>query len=90
MFAQAELECDLLVSHSFRDKAYNISFARGTVGLVTFDVSIEANYNALRFGQRSELNRQPVSTELRNRARYRLSADAVFTWESAQHGRLLG
>jgi hypothetical protein len=28
--------------------------------------------------------------ELRNRVRYRLSADAVFSWEGAQHGRLLG
>jgi hypothetical protein len=28
--------------------------------------------------------------ELRNRVRYRLSADAVFAWEGAQHGRLLG
>jgi hypothetical protein len=28
--------------------------------------------------------------ELRNRVRYRLSADAVFVWESALHGRLLG
>lgn len=28
--------------------------------------------------------------ELRNRVRYRLSADAVFAWEGAQHARLLG
>ena len=28
--------------------------------------------------------------ELRNRIRYRLSADAVFAWEGAQHSRLLG
>jgi len=28
--------------------------------------------------------------ELRNRVRYRLSADAVFAWEGAQRGRLLG
>jgi hypothetical protein len=28
--------------------------------------------------------------ELRNRVRYRLSADAVFAWEGAQHGRFLG
>src|ERR1700693_935556 len=28
--------------------------------------------------------------ELRNRIRYRLSADAVFAWEGAQHDRLLG
>ena len=28
--------------------------------------------------------------ELRNRVRYRFSADAVFVWEGAQHGRLLG
>lgn len=50
----------------------------------------EANDDALRFGQRPELNPQPVSTELRNRLRYRLSADAVFVWEGAQHGRLVG
>jgi len=53
-------------------------------------VSTEANFDALRFGQRSELNRQVVSVELRNRVRYRLSADAIFAWGSAQHGRLLG
>jgi PilZ domain len=52
-------------------------------------MSTEANFDALRFGQRSELNHQPVSMELRNRVRYRLSADAVFTWEGPQH-RLLG
>jgi PilZ domain len=28
--------------------------------------------------------------ELRNRVRYRLSADAVFAWEGAQHNRLQG
>jgi hypothetical protein len=28
--------------------------------------------------------------ELRNRVRYRLSADAVFAWEGAQHDRFLG
>ena len=28
--------------------------------------------------------------ELRNRIRYRLSADAVFAWESLQHNRLQG
>lgn len=28
--------------------------------------------------------------ELRNRVRYRLSADAIFAWEGAQHNRLLG
>ena len=28
--------------------------------------------------------------ELRNRVRYRLAANAVFTWESAQTSRLLG
>jgi hypothetical protein len=28
--------------------------------------------------------------ELRKRLRYRLSADAVFAWENALHGRLLG
>jgi hypothetical protein len=28
--------------------------------------------------------------ELRNRVRYRLSADAVFAWEGAQHNRFLG
>jgi hypothetical protein len=28
--------------------------------------------------------------ELRNRVRYRLSADAVFAWEGAQRGRLQG
>jgi hypothetical protein len=53
-------------------------------------MSTEANYDALRFGQRSELNRQPVSIELRNRVRYRLSAEAVFAWEGAQNGRLVG
>jgi hypothetical protein len=53
-------------------------------------MSTEAKYDALRFGQRSELHHQPVSVELRNRVRYRLSADAVFAWESAQQGRLLG
>lgn len=36
-----------------------------------------------------KLSRQPVSMELRNRVRYRLSADAVFTWEGPQH-RLVG
>lgn len=36
------------------------------------------------------MSRQPVSMELRNRVRYRLSADAVFAWEGAQHNRLLG
>jgi hypothetical protein len=59
-------------------------------GLVAFAESTEANYDELRFGQRSELNRQPVSTELRNRVRYRLSANAFFAWEGARHGRLLG
>ena len=33
---------------------------------------------------------QPISTELRNRVRYRLSADAVFGWEGPQGIRLLG
>jgi hypothetical protein len=28
--------------------------------------------------------------ELRNRVRYRLSADAVFAWQGAEHGRFLG
>jgi hypothetical protein len=28
--------------------------------------------------------------ELRNRVRYRLSADAVFAWQGAGHGRFLG
>jgi hypothetical protein len=28
--------------------------------------------------------------ELRNRVRYRLSADAVFAWEGGSHGRFLG
>jgi hypothetical protein len=32
----------------------------------------------------------PRLMELRNRVRYRLAADAVFAWESPQHGRLLG
>jgi hypothetical protein len=36
------------------------------------------------------LNGQPLTMELRNRVRYRLSADAIFAWEGAQHGRLLG
>jgi hypothetical protein len=31
-----------------------------------------------------------VSIELRNRVRYRLSADAAFAWEGAQQSRLLG
>jgi hypothetical protein len=53
-------------------------------------MSTEANYDALCFGRRTELNHQLVSMELRNRVRYRLSAEAVFAWESAQHGRLLG
>ena len=35
------------------------------------------------------MNRQPVSLELRNRVRYRLSADAVFAWEGAQRGRMV-
>jgi hypothetical protein len=59
-------------------------------GLVAFAESTEANYDALRFGQRSELNPQPVSVELRNKVRYRLSANAVFAWEGPHHGRLLG
>jgi len=53
-------------------------------------MSTEASFDALRFVQRPELSHQPVSTELRNRMRYRLSADAVFAWEGAQHGRLVG
>src|SRR5271165_7661615 len=53
-------------------------------------MSTEASFDALRFVQRPELDHQPVSTELRNRVRYRLSADAVFAWEGAQHGRLVG
>ena len=36
------------------------------------------------------MSRQPVSIELRNRVRYRLSADAAFTWEGAKRVRLLG
>lgn len=36
------------------------------------------------------MTRQTVSTELRNRVRYRLSADAVFGWEGLQGNRLLG
>jgi hypothetical protein len=47
-------------------------------------------YDALRFGHRAGLKLQPVSMELRNRVRYRLSADAVFAWEGVQHVRLLG
>ena len=57
---------------------------------VTFKTSSEANSEALRFGQRSELERKPVSTELRNRVRYRISGDAVFAWEGSQKCRLLG
>jgi PilZ domain-containing protein len=53
-------------------------------------MSTEANYDALCFGQRTELNHQLVSMELRNRVRYRLSADAVFVWEGPKHNRLLG
>ncbi len=53
-------------------------------------MSTGANFDALRFGQRSELSTQPMSVEFRHRVRYRLSADAVFAWESAQHGRLVG
>lgn len=53
-------------------------------------MSTKANSNALRFGQRTELNQPPVSTELRNRVRYRLSADALFTWQGAQNRRLHG
>jgi len=53
-------------------------------------MSTEANHDALRFGQRSELSHQPVLVELRKRIRYRLSADAVFAWEGAQRGRLVG
>jgi hypothetical protein len=37
-----------------------------------------------------QVDRQPVRMELRNRVRYRLSADAVFAWEGAQRARLLG
>jgi hypothetical protein len=33
---------------------------------------------------------QPVSTELRNRVRYRLSADAVFAWDGPSQNRLQG
>jgi hypothetical protein len=47
-------------------------------------------YDALRFVQGAEINYHPVSIELRNRVRYRLSADAVFAWEGAQQTRLLG
>src|SRR5271166_1015380 len=53
-------------------------------------MSTEASFDALRFVQRPDLSSQPVSTELRNRVRYRLSAAAVFAWEGPQHGRLLG
>src|SRR5580698_4543127 len=57
---------------------------------VTFETSSEANCDALRFGQRSELDRRPGSTELRNRVRYRLAGDAVFAWEGSQKCRLQG
>ena len=60
------------------------------LGYITFPVSTEANHDALRFGQRQELNSQPVSVELRSRVRYRLSASAVFSWAGAQHGRFRG
>ena len=50
--------------------------------------STEANRDAVRFGQRSDLSSQPVSTELRNRVRYRLSANALFAWEGPQRSRL--
>jgi PilZ domain len=33
---------------------------------------------------------EPNRMELRNKIRYRLSADAVFAWEGAQHNRLQG
>ena len=53
-------------------------------------MSTKANDDALRFGQRSALNPQPFSVELRNKVRYRLSANAVFAWEGPHDGRLLG
>jgi hypothetical protein len=37
-----------------------------------------------------QVDRRPVRMELRNRVRYRLSADAVFAWEGARHNRFLG
>jgi hypothetical protein len=40
--------------------------------------------------KKDELNRHSISMELRNRVRYRLSADAAFTWQGPQQNRLLG
>jgi PilZ domain len=53
-------------------------------------VSIEASPGSVSFDRRAELIHQSVSIELRNRVRYRLSADAVFAWEGPQQNRLLG
>ena len=39
--------------------------------------------------RKEPLSREPVQMELRNRLRYRLSADAVFSWEGPQHKQLL-
>ena len=47
-------------------------------------------YGAAHSGQRTKSDEPPVPMELRNRVRYRLAANAVFTWESAQTSRLLG
>lgn len=59
-------------------------------GQATFDASTEADRRVLiALWAKDRMSHQPVIMELRNRVRYRLSADAVFAWHGPQGKRLL-